>query len=263
MIKRVVTVAGSDCSAGAGIQADLKTFFSFGVYGMSVLTAVTAQNSVGVNGVEGLSPEFVGLQFESILADIGVDGAKTGMLYSVEIIQVVARKFQECRIPFIVVDPVMTAKGGHPLVEQRGVEVIKEELIPSATLVTPNIPEAEALSGMDIRSVDDIRAAARKIQDLGCGAVLIKGGHSAGDAVDHLFDGEEFSEFTAERIESKNTHGTGCTYSAAILANLVQGESLREAIRISKSYVTEAIRQAFPLGKGHGPLNHFVRVRDT
>jgi len=261
MIKRVLTIAGSDSSGGAGIQADLKTFSAFGVYGMSVVTAVTAQNSLRVNGVEGLSPKFVGLQLESVLADIGVDGAKTGMLYSAEIVQVVAQKFRESRIPFIVVDPVMTAKGGDSLLEPRAVKVLREELIPVATLVTPNILEAEVLSKMSIHSIDDVKDAAQEICGLGCRAVLIKGGHLRGEALDVLFDGNRFFTFSAKRIATKNTRGTGCTYSAAILANLVGGKSLVDAIRISKIFVTEAIRYAFSLGKGNGPLNHFVRMK--
>ncbi len=262
MVKRVLTVAGSDSSGGAGIQADMKTFSAFGVYGMSVLTAVTAQNTVRVHGVVGLAPEFVSLQFESVLADIGIDGAKTGMLYSTEIVQVVARKFQESPIPFVVVDPVMVGKGGDSLLEKRGMDLMKEELIPVATLVTPNIPEAEVLSGFPILSVEEMKSAAREIHGLGCGAVLVKGGHLEGDAVDVLFDGEKFTEFSSRRFDTKNTHGTGCTYSAAIVSNLVKGKSLKESIRVSKAFIAEAIKRSFALGKGNGPLNHFVRIED-
>ncbi|MFH1943311.1 MAG: bifunctional hydroxymethylpyrimidine kinase/phosphomethylpyrimidine kinase [bacterium] len=261
MIKRVLTIAGSDSSGGAGIQADLKTFHVFGVYGMSVVTAVTAQNSVSMNGVEGVSAGLVGLQFESVLTDIGIDGIKTGMLHSAEIVQVVAEKLRESRIPFVVVDPIMAAKDGNMLLERRGVDIMREALIPVATLVTPNIPEAEILCGMPVRSVEEMKDAARKIHDMGCGAVILKGGHLAGDAIDVLFDGADFFRFTARRIDTKNTHGTGCTYSAAIVANLVKGKSLPEAVRISKKFVTDAIEHSFSLGKGHGPLNHFVPAR--
>ena len=261
MIKRVLTIAGSDSSGGAGIQADLKTFSAFGVYGMCVVTAVTAQSTVRVNGVTGVAPQLVSLQFESVLSDIGVDGVKTGMLQNAGIVQVVVRKLQESRIPHIVVDPVLVAKSGHPLLEQRGVEILKNELIPLATLVTPNIPEAEIFSEMPIHNLEDVKSAAKKICDLGCRSVLVKGGHLQGEAIDLLFDGDAFFSLTSPRIDTKNTHGTGCTLSAAIIANLVKGKSLGEAVRISKSYVTEAIQKSFSLGKGHGPLNHFVRVR--
>lgn len=257
-MKRVLTIAGSDSGGGAGIQADLKTFSVFGVYGMTVLTAVTAQNTMRVDGVEGISAKFVGLQFESVMSDIGVDGIKTGMLFNAEIVQVVAQKLHESSVPFLVIDPVMIAKGGDALVDDMGVESMKTNLIPQASLLTPNIPEAERLAGIEIASLKDMQAAAEKIHGLGCRAVLIKGGHLEGDAVDLLFNGDKFFKYTSERIDTRNTHGTGCTYSAAILANLVQGKSLRDAVRISKRFITEAIRNALPLGKGHGPLNHFV-----
>ena len=261
MIKRVLTVAGSDSCGGAGIQADLKTFYAFGVYGMSVITAVTAQNSVKVHGIEGVSPEFIGLQFESVLTDFGIDGVKTGMLYNTEIVMVVANKFRENPIPYIVVDPVMVAKGGSSLLEGNAIKAVKNDLIPLATLVTPNIPEAEILSDSTINSIEDMKEAAIKIQAFGSMAVLVKGGHLTGKALDVLFDGEKLYTFSSERIETKNTHGTGCTYSAAILSNLVKGRTLTQSVQIAKSYVTEAIKNAFPLGKGYGPLNHFVRVK--
>jgi len=262
MIPRVLTIAGSDSGGGAGIQADLKTFSAFGVYGMTVVTAVTAQNSLRVNGVVGMSPDFVSLQFESVLGDFGVDSAKTGMLYSAEIVQAVSRKIQESRIPFLVVDPVMVSQSGNSLLDSMGVEMMKKTLIPLATLVTPNLSEAEALTGLSVQTVDTMKSAAEKIHTLGCRAVLVKGGHLKGDAVDVLFDGEKFISFSSQRIETQNTHGTGCTYSAAIAANLAKGKSLVEAVKISKAFVTQAIQQAFPLGKGHGPLNHFVKVKD-
>jgi len=262
MIPRVLTIAGSDSGGGAGIQADLKTFSAFGVYGMTVVTAVTAQNSLRVNGVVGMSPDFVSLQFESVLGDFGVDSAKTGMLYSAEIVQAVSRKIQESRIPFLVVDPVMVSQSGNSLLDSMGVEMMKKTLIPLATLVTPNLSEAEALTGLSVQTVDTMKSAAEKIHTLGCRAVLVKGGHLKGNAVDVLFDGEKFISFSSQRIETQNTHGTGCTYSAAIAANLAKGKSLVEAVKISKAFVTQAIQQAFPLGKGHGPLNHFVKVKD-
>jgi hydroxymethylpyrimidine kinase/phosphomethylpyrimidine kinase len=260
--KRVLTVAGSDSGGGAGIQADLKTFSAFGVYGMSVITAVTAQNTVRVYGVEALSPKFVALQFEAVYTDIGVDAAKTGMLFSALIIQTVAQKFRECPVRHLVVDPVMIAKGGDPLIEQDAVEVFKKELLPLATLITPNIPEAEQLSGIGISNPRALRDAAVRIREMGAGAVLIKGGHLRGDAVDVLYDGESFSRFTAKRIDSLNTHGTGCTFSAAITACLAKGFMMKKAIQVAKRYVTEAILQAESMGKGQGPLDHSIRVEE-
>jgi hydroxymethylpyrimidine/phosphomethylpyrimidine kinase len=228
---------------------------------MTVITAITAQNTVAVDGVEPIPPDFVGLQFESVLTDIGIDGVKTGMLFSPEIVQVVAAKLRESRVGLCVVDPVMVSKGGSVLLESDAIRVLKTCILPLATLVTPNLPEAELLAGIPVRSEEDMKAAARRILELGCEAVLIKGGHLEEDALDILFDGEGFIHFTSPRIKTPNTHGTGCTYSAAILANLILGHDLKESIRISKSFVTTAIQRAFPLGKGHGPLNHFVLQR--
>jgi len=260
-IPRVLTIAGSDSGGGAGIQADLKTFCAFGVYGMSVITAATAQNTLRVNGVEPLSPDFISLQFESVLSDIGVDAVKTRMLFSAEIIDRVAHKLKERKIPHVVVDPVMVAKGGDRLLQTNAVNMLRNYLIPQATLVTPNIPEAEVLAEMTIETNSHIMEAALKIYNLGCKAVLIKGGHMPGDARDVLYDGDQFWAFDEKRIDSRNTHGTGCTYSAAITANLAKGLPLKEAVTISKAFITEAIRSSFNLGKGHGPLNHFVRVK--
>lgn len=259
-IKRVLTIAGSDSGGGAGVQADLKTFSAFRVFGMSVITAVTAQNTVRVFGVEGLSADFVALQFEAVVTDIGVDAVKTGMLLNAEIVHTVAKKLKECRLPNVVCDPVMVAKGGDKLLLDNAIEMVREALLPQVSLVTPNIPEAEVLAQMSINSAKALKIAAEKIYALGPGAVLIKGGHLKGDAVDVLFDGEQFLRYSAERIDSSNTHGTGCTYSAAIAANLAKGHSLNEAIHIAKTFISEAIRKAYALGKGHGPLNHFVRV---
>lgn len=260
MIPRALTIAGSDSGGGAGIQADLKTFSAFQVYGMSVLTAVTAQNTVRVHGIEYVSPRLVGLQFEAVMTDIGVDGLKTGMLGSTAIIQEVAAKLRDNAIATIVVDPVMVSTGGDALIEEQGAQSIKEDLIPLSSLVTPNIAEAEILSGVKIRGIEDMKRAAFEIHRSGCGAVLVKGGHLTGEAVDILFDGDHFSRFSAPRIETSNTHGTGCTYSAAVLACLLLGNPLNEAVRVAKMYVTAAIRQGLPLGKGHGPLNHCVRI---
>ena len=260
MKKRVLTIAGSDSGGGAGIQADLKTFSAFGVYGMSVVTAVTAQNTLRVNGVVGVPADFVGLQIESVLADIGVDCVKTGMLYSPETVHAVALKLQGSPVPFIVVDPVLMAKDGSHLLQRRAVDVLKNELLPQATLFMPNIPEAEIFTDMPIDSADDMKTAARRIYKMGCGAVLVKGGHLKGEAVDVLFDGNAILPLSSPRIKTRNTHGTGCTLSAAVAAGLAKGRSLGEAIRIAKAYVTKAIETSLSLGKGHGPLNHAVTV---
>ena len=258
MIPRVLTVAGSDSGGGAGIQADLKTFSALGVYGMSVITAVTAQNTCRVFGVEGLSPSMVSLQFEAVVSDIGVDSMKTGMLFNASIIQTVAEKIERSRIHHVVVDPVMVATSGDPLLEKQAERMMRDKMMPVATLVTPNLPEAEVLADMKIDSIDAIHKACLAIKDLGAQAVLIKGGHGTEDAVDWLYDGTGFTSFSAKRIDSNNTHGTGCTYSAAIAANLGKGMRLEEAIQSAKQFVTLGIERAFSLGKGHGPLNHLI-----
>ncbi len=259
-MKRLLTIAGSDSGGGAGIQADLKTFHAFGCYGMSVLTAITAQNTQGVQGVESLPPEFVALQLESVVNDIGVDAAKTGMLSNAEIIHNLSQTIEQLDIPHLVVDPVMRAKGGDPLLRDDAQQALIEEIIPLAELITPNIPEAEVLAGRPIKTKDDMREAAKVIHNQGAKNVLVKGGHRQEDAVDVLFDGSEFTDYFSERIQSKNTHGTGCTYSAAIAANLALGHELKKAILISKRFITEAIRSSLDLGKGIGPLSHFVKI---
>jgi len=261
MIARALTIAGSDSGGGAGIQADLKTFTALRVYGLSVVTAITAQDTCRVAGVVELPADFVRLQLDLVMRDIGADAAKTGMLSSPEIIEAVAEGVREHRIERIVVDPVMRAKSGDRLLRAEAEEALVRQLLPLAYLVTPNIPEAEALVGWPIRSREDMKRAAQHIFDLGPRAVLIKGGHlDAGpEVVDILYDGRQFYEFAAERIGTRNTHGTGCTYSAAIAAYLARGDNVLEAIRKAKHYVTMAIRYGFPIGRGHGPLNHFWR----
>lgn len=260
-MKRLLTIAGSDSGGGAGIQADLKTFHAFGCYGMSVLTAITAQNTLGVQGVQDLPAVFVALQLESVATDIGVDAAKTGMLSNAEIIHALASKIRQLKIPNLVVDPVMRAKGGDPLLQENAQSALIEDIVPLADVITPNLPEAEVLAEMQIRTTDDMTEAARRIFDKGAKNVLVKGGHRQQDALDILFDGNEFTEFFAERIPTKNTHGTGCTYSAAIAANLALGHSIKEAIAISKEFVTAAIRSSLSIGHGIGPLNHFVPIK--
>ena len=257
-IPRAMTIAGSDSGGGAGIQADLKTFSAFRVFGMSVLTAITAQNSVGVQGVENLPPEFVAKQLESVLSDFGTDAAKCGMLSTAGIIQAVAAKLREHRVEKLVVDPVMIAKSGDPLLERDAQEALIAEVLPLALVVTPNLHEAGALGGMPVGTREEMEEAARKIHKLGPRHVLVKGGHLKGEAVDVLFNGREFTTFSAPRIDSPNTHGTGCTFSAAIAAGLAKGRPLEDAVRDAKAYVTRAIREGFRAGRGVGALRHFL-----
>lgn len=254
----VLTIAGSDSGGGAGIQADLKTVTLLGSYGASVITALTAQNSLGVSGIHPVPAEFVAGQIDAVLSDITIDVVKTGMLFSAEIIRVVAERLAFFKQRVLIVDPVMIAKGGASLIDHEAVAALKERLLPMTYLLTPNIPEAEALTGLKIVSVDDMMTVARVLRQTGARNILIKGGHSGGvEATDLLFDGKEFSRFSSPRIDSANTHGTGCTLSSAIASFLAQGNPLPEAVRKAKEFITEAIRLATPLGKGHGPVNHF------
>ena len=257
-IPRALTVAGSDSGGGAGIQADLKTFSAYRVFGMSVLTAVTAQNSVGVQGVETLPPVFVAAQLESVLSDFGADAAKCGMLATAGIIRAVAAKLKEHRVEKLVVDPLLIATSGDPLLQPDARETLIGEILPLALVVTPNLHEAGALAEMDVATREDMEEAARRIAKLGPRHVLVKGGHLEGEAVDLLFNGREFTAFSAPRIGSANTHGTGCTFSAAIAAGLAKGRPLTEAVRDAKAYVTRAIREGFAPGKGAGVLRHFI-----
>jgi hydroxymethylpyrimidine/phosphomethylpyrimidine kinase len=259
-VKRAMTIAGSDSGGGAGVQADLKTFAALGVYGASAITAITAQNTLGVTAVLELPPELVAAQIDAILFDIGTDAVKTGMLANSRIIQVVANKVKEHGLSNLVVDPVMVAKGGDRLLQEEAVEALRSLLIPLATVVTPNLPEAAVLVGRSVESLEDARRAATDIVAMGAKSAVVKGGHLKGDAVDVFYDGRKLLEFTAVRIETTSTHGTGCTFASAIAAGLAQGMALEEAVARAKEYVTEAIRRAFPLGGGHGPLNHFYRL---
>ncbi len=259
-VKRVLTVAGSDSGGGAGIQADLKTITALGGFGMSVITALTAQNTLGVQGVYDIPVEFIEAQFDSVASDIGVDAAKTGMLSSSAIIRCVAKKIRQYRIRKLVVDPVMVAKGGSPLLREEARGTLIKELIPLATVVTPNIPEAEVLTGMRIVRKDSMKKAAVRIHELGARNVVIKGGHLEGDAMDLLFDGKSFHEFATKRIDTKDTHGTGCTFASAVATGLARGAGVSEAVRQAKDYVTEAIRFGLAIGGGHGPTNHFAPV---
>jgi hydroxymethylpyrimidine/phosphomethylpyrimidine kinase len=231
---RVLTIAGSDSSGGAGIQADLKAITVLGGFGMSVVTALTAQNTLGVQEIHEVPPAFVAAQFDAVATDIGIDAAKTGMLANSEIIRLVAGKIREYGIKRLVVDPVMAAKGGTALIREEAKRTLIAELIPLALVLTPNIPEAEVLSGMRIETLADMREAARIIRDLGAGHVIVKGGHLDGDAVDLLYDGGQFQEFVSPRIVTADTHGTGCTYSAAIATGLAFGRDVAEAVAQAK-----------------------------
>lgn len=254
-----MTIAGSDSGGGAGIQADLKTFAALGVYGTSALTAITAQNTLGVTGVHEIPTEIIAAQIEAVLTDIGADAVKTGMLASSSIVEVVSRQLKSFRVTALVVDPVMVAKSGDSLLHQDAVEALRTLLVPLATVVTPNVPEAEVLTGVKIVSDDDMRRAAESIVGMGCGSVVVKGGHRDGPATDLFYDGDRFQEFTAPRIDTKNTHGTGCTFASAVAAGLAKGLPLLEAVAQAKEFVTGAIGRSFPIGQGHGPLNHFYQ----
>jgi len=257
-IPRALTIAGSDSGGGAGIQADLKTFSAFRVFGMSVITAVTAQNSVGVQGVESLPPAFVARQLQSVLEDFGADAAKCGMLSTAPIIEAVAAALAERPVDRLVVDPVMVAKSGDPLLQPDARAALIGRILPLALVVTPNLPEAEALTGMPVTTRAEMEEAARRIHAMGPRNVLVKGGHLKGEAVDLLWTGRALTAFSAPRIDSINTHGTGCTLSAAIASGLALGRPLAEAVREGKAYVTRAIQEGFQAGRGVGQLRHFI-----
>lgn len=255
---KVLTIAGSDSGGGAGIQADLKTFSALRTYGMSVITAITAQNTLSVTAVHETPPEIVAAQIEAVAEDLRPDAVKTGMLSSAAIIETVAEQVKKHALAPLVVDPVMVAKSGDRLLREDAVEALKERLLPLADVLTPNLPEAEVLVGHGFGGKEETRQAAREIVQLGAKTVVMKGGHAKGDTVvDVLYDGSDFYEFEAPRIETTSTHGTGCTFASAIASFLASGEELPDAVRQAKEYVTEAIRRAYPLGSGHGPVHHF------
>jgi len=260
-MKKVLTIAGSDSGGGAGIQADLKTFSARGVFGMSAITALTAQNTIGVQGVYEIDPEFVGKQIDSVMNDIGADAWKTGMLSNAQIIKVVANRAQKFEVTCIIVDPVMVAKSGDPLLKQEARHSLITELLPRAYIVTPNLHEAQVLTGIKITTIDKAKEAAIKINEMGAQNVIIKGGHMNMDdeSVDLLYNGDSFIEFHANRINTENTHGTGCTFASAIAAEIAKNEDLIKAVHIAKAYLTAAIKEADKLqvGDGHGPTNHF------
>jgi len=254
---RALSIGGSDSGGGAGIQADLKTFSALGVFGMTAITAVTIQNTRGVSGYETLPPQVVADQIRAVVTDIGVDAAKTGMLASAPIVEAVAEAVAETAIPNLVVDPVSVSKHGHRLLDEDAVGALRERVLPLATLVTPNLPEAAVLAGFEVTDRDLMQDAAETIQAMGPEAVLVKGGHLPGatGADDLFFDGDRMAWIAGERIETPNTHGTGCTLSSAIAAHLARGAERLEAVREGKAFVTEAIRAALPLGGGIGPVD--------
>lgn len=260
-MKTALSIAGSDCSGGAGIQADLKTMTMNGVYGMSAVTALTAQNTTGVTGISEVTPDFLAKQIEMIFNDIPPHAVKIGMVASAPLIRVIAERLRFYKAVNIVVDPVMVATSGSSLLESDAVITMKKELLPLADLVTPNIPEAEVLSGMSIKDKADMEKAAEKIALENSCAVLLKGGHSISDADDLLIAGGKMSWFRGRRIDNPNTHGTGCTLSSAIASNLAKGYSMEESVRRSKDYISDALAAMLNLGAGSGPLNHLFDLK--
>jgi hydroxymethylpyrimidine/phosphomethylpyrimidine kinase len=256
-----LTIAGSDSGGGAGIQADLKTFSALGVYGASAITAVTSQDTQRVYGVVEIEPAFVASQIDAVMGDIGADAVKTGMLSSAQIIEAVADRLRHWDVTVLVVDPVMVAKGGDKLLRDDAVTALKECLLPLALVVTPNIPEAEVLVGHSLKGWDEIKEAARAIHAMGVANVVIKGGHMEDDtrATDLLFDGNGFRDYSTGRVDTQNTHGTGCTFASAVAATLAKGETVPLSVAAAKAYVTKALQSSYKLGHGHGPVNHFYR----
>ena len=259
-MKTALSIAGSDCSGGAGIQADLKTFSAHGVFGMSAIVSIVAENTARVIAVEAVSPTMIARQIDAVFEDIPPDAVKVGMLGGRESMIAVAQKLREYRPQHVVIDPVMYAKNGCALMDPGAIDTLIEHILPLATLLTPNVPEAEHIVGFPIKSVEDMERAAKAICAMGPKAVLVKGGHMEGDALDVLFDGTSIHHFSVPRIHTKNTHGTGCTTSSAIAANLALGLPVDEAVRRAKAYVTGAIAHALNLGKGNGPTHHFYSL---
>ena len=256
---KALTIAGSDSGGGAGIQADLKTFSALGVYGASVITSITAQNTLAVTAIQNIDVSVIEKQIDAVMSDIGAHAVKTGMLSTPEIIDVVSRCISRFRIRKLVIDPVMIAKSGDKLLQDNAVHALIEKLIPLAHIVTPNIPEAEVLTGEKITSPEDMERACRRILDMGCKTVVVKGGHLMKDAEDVLFDDNKFYHLKTKRIRSRNTHGTGCTFSADITSYLAKGQTTSEAVTAAKKYITKAIEHSYSIGKGHGPVHHFFK----
>lgn len=258
-MRTALTIAGSDSGGGAGIQADLKTFEAFGVFGASAITAITAQNTCGVTAVQALDPDLVVAQIDAVVSDLGADATKIGMLANSAIIEAVAHALVRHGLRHVVLDPVMVAKGGDHLLDPSSVQALCTLLLPLASVLTPNVPEAEVLTGFTITSVGGLREAAARLVRMGARTVVVKGGHltlASGRAVDIWHDGTQYVELDAERIATSHTHGTGCTFSSAVAAGLALGHDVETSVREAKTYVTGAIRHAPGLGHGHGPLNH-------
>jgi hydroxymethylpyrimidine/phosphomethylpyrimidine kinase len=261
-MKQVLTIAGSDSGGGAGIQADIKAMSANGVYAMSVITAITAQNTEEVTEVFELPTSIIAAQIDAVFDDFEVAAVKTGMLSSAEIVKTVAKMLKPQKVLSLVVDPVMVSKSGHPLLKPDAIEAVIKQLIPLALVVTPNIHEAQQLSGVEIKTLPDARQAAKIIHKMGCRNVLIKGGHLLADrGTDLLYDGKFFEVFKGEYINTPHTHGTGCTYASAIAAHLALGKPLSQAVKAAKAYTTEAIRHALAIGHGKGPTNHFYFIK--
>lgn len=259
-MKKVLTIAGSDCSGGAGIQADIKTITVHKKYAMSAITALTAQNTTGVYGIMDVTPEFLANQLDCIFTDIRPDAVKIGMVSNSELIKIIVAKLKEYDMKNIVVDPVMVSTSRHKLLSDEAMDSLINDLLPIATVITPNLYEAELLCGMEIKTEEEMAVAAKKIIPNLNGAVLIKGGHLSEDAVDHLYSNGEEHWFRTERIDNPNTHGTGCTLSSAIACNLADGLTLEESVRNAKDYLTGALKVQFDLGKGSGPLQHNYKL---
>ncbi|UZQ49602.1 bifunctional hydroxymethylpyrimidine kinase/phosphomethylpyrimidine kinase [Clostridium kluyveri] len=258
-MKKVLTIAGSDSSGGAGIQADLKTMSALGVYGMSVITAVTAQNTIGVQAVMDVNPEIVEAQIRAVFDDIEVDAVKIGMVSNSRTVSIIQKLLVEYKAENVVLDPVMVSKSGYFLLKQEATEAIKD-IVKIADVVTPNIPEAEVLTGLKIESRKDMERAAFRIKELGAKSVLVKGGHRCNDADDILFCDNTILKLNRNRINTKNTHGTGCTLSSAIASYLAKGYSIDKSVLLSKEYITKAIENSFDLGRGVGPVGHFIEI---
>jgi hydroxymethylpyrimidine/phosphomethylpyrimidine kinase len=261
-MKKVLTIAGSDSGGGAGIQADLKAFAARGVFGMTAITALTAQNTLGVHGIFEISAEFVGEQIDAVMNDMGTDAWKTGMLSNAKIIKMLVKKVKEYSIEKLIVDPVMVARSGDSLLHQPAQTALIEDLLPLAYVLTPNHYEAEVITGNQIENLEDAKLAAKEIYEMGSSNVIVKGGHIPGiaDAVDVLFDGDKVTEISAPRIDTKNTHGTGCTYASSIAAEIAKGNDIVSAVRTAKDYLTELLEfgKDLKIGKGNGPLDHFL-----
>ena len=259
-MKKVLSIAGSDCSGGAGIQADLKTFSAHGVFGMTVVTSVVAENTTRVIEYQDIRLDIIEKQIDAVFEDIYPDAVKIGMLSCCETMQTVANKLKEWKPKNIVIDPVMYAKNGCPLMEESAINTLINEVIPLADVITPNIPEAEKIAGIAIKTINDMKEAAKLIHKMGCKNVIIKGGHKEGDATDILYDGKDYYEYSTNRINTKHTHGTGCTFSSAIASNLALGLTINKVVQKAKDYIQTAITNTPQIGNGNGPIHHFYEM---